>query len=106
MSAAVEPHSEIVSFDAAVFDLDTVKRAVYRLTAHFSADISVEGPRIVCKLSFKSSISAPAVAGIVADLKKEVLDQDLRRKIAAETAPIRNAILALAFSNPKLRGDE
>jgi len=106
VSAAVQPHSEVVSFDAAVFDLDTVKRAVYRLTAHFSADISVDGARIVCKLSFKPTVSPQAAAAFVEDLRKEVLDQDLRRKIATETAPIRNAILALAFSNPKLRRDE
>lgn len=106
MSSATVSHVEVVPFDAVVFDLDTVKRAVYRFTAHCSADISVEESRIVCKLSFKSSVSPQAAAGIVDELKKEVLDQDLRRRIAAETAPMRNAILALAFSNPKLRGDE
>lgn len=106
MSSGIVPHLEVVSFDSAVFDLDTVKRAVYRFSAHCSADISVEDSRIVCKLSFKSSVSPQSAVGFVDELKKEVLDQDLRRTIAAETAPLRNAILALAFSNPKLRGDE
>lgn len=106
MSSATGPHINVVSFDTSVFDLDTVKRSLYRHSAQFSADISVEGTRIVCTLTFKPAVSATAAAGLIAELKKEVLDQDLRRRIAAETAPARNAILALAFSNPKLRGDE
>src|SRR6185436_10509397 len=98
--------TELVVFDAAVFDLDTVKRAAYRLSAQCAVDISLEESRIVCRLSFRSPASTQVVAGVIDDFKKEVLDQDLRQKIGKETAPIRNAILALAFSNPKLRDNE
>jgi His-Xaa-Ser system protein HxsD len=106
VSAVSRKSVEAVSFDSSVFDLDTVKRAIYRFSAQFAADISLDGALIVCRLSFNSPISDEAARKLVDELKREVLDQDLRRRIAEETAPIRNAILALAFTNPKLKGDE
>jgi His-Xaa-Ser system protein HxsD len=42
----------------------------------------------------------------VESFKKEVLDQDLRLKLKAETEPIRNLILAHAFSKTGLIADE
>lgn len=106
MSASTGHQADVLEFDAAVFDLDTVKRAVYRFSDQFSADISTDGSRIVCALSFNVSASLQAKTRTFDELRKEVLDQDLRKRVAAETAPLRNAILALAFSNSKLRRDE
>ena len=40
------------------------------------------------------------------ELRAEVLDQDLRASIARETEPVRNAILALAFSRTGLQESE
>lgn len=106
MSASTEHRADVLVFDSAVFDLDTVKRAVYRFSDQFAADISTDGSRIVCSLSFNASASLQAKTKAFNELRKEVLDQDLRKRVAAETAPLRNAILALAFSNSKLRRDE
>ncbi len=47
-----------------------------------------------------------AVDEFEAAFRNEVLDQDLRRTIARETASLRNAILAHAFSKTGIQGDD
>ena len=42
--------------------------------------------------------SDDSFAKLIDDFKKEVLDQDLREKLKVETEPVRNLILAHAFS--------
>lgn len=91
------------SFDLSVFSLDCVKRAAYRLTAKASVDIWTEAGNAVCVLHFTKPISREHAANVVARLRLEVLDQDLRSVVAAETATLRNTILALAFSRSGLQ---
>jgi His-Xaa-Ser system protein HxsD len=91
------------SFDVATFGIDTVKRAAYRLSDLASFDISQEGNRINCRLDFLTPLSQEESKHLLARFRNEVLDQDLRRSIAEETAPVRNAILAYAFSRTGLQ---
>lgn len=91
------PH-ESIEFDGAVYQLDAIKKAAYRFSDRFSPEISVDGKRIVCSLSFPPNTPAALVASLVSEFRKEVLDQDLRQSVAKETAALRNAVLALAFA--------
>lgn len=94
-----------VTFDSAVFSVDAVKMACYRFLDRFTSDIQLCEGQIVCHLSFDDKlISAPDAH--VDNFKKEVLDQDLRLKLKAETEPIRNLILAHAFSKTGLIADD
>ena len=94
-----------VTFDSSVFSVDAVKMACYRFLDRFTSDIEVCGGEIVCHLNFDEKLmSAPDAQ--VENFKKEVLDQDLRFKLKAETEPIRNLILAHAFSKTGLIADE
>jgi len=95
-----------VDFDSGVFSLDAVKAACYALVDRFISDIELSDRKIICRLTFSDSISEPAASAHIDRLRKEVLDQDLRRKLKAETEPIRNLILAHAFSKTGLIGDE
>ena len=106
MTTPVGSLTESLSFDLAAFSLETVKRAAYRYINRFAAEIRVEGGKVICVLAYPPNTTAATASQYVADLRKEVLDQDLRQSISEETAPIRNAILALAFSKTKLLGDE
>jgi His-Xaa-Ser system protein HxsD len=92
-----------VDFDLAVFSIDTVKRAAYRMTGNASFDIDIVGNRAVCVARFSKSVSPEVASKFAEGLRLEVLDQDLRASIAAETAPVRNAVLALAFSRSGLQ---
>jgi His-Xaa-Ser system protein HxsD len=96
-------HTATISFDLKVFTLDCVKRAAYRVTGNASVEIAVEDSFAKCVLHFSKPLSAELVARATESLRLEVLDQDLRHTIAAETASVRHAILALAFSRSGLQ---
>jgi His-Xaa-Ser system protein HxsD len=87
---------DVIIFDAHVFSLDTVKRALYRFSDKCSLDIQMEDNVITVALQseFKDDW--------IDKIKNEVLDQDLRDTLSQETANIRTLILANAFSNTGL----
>ena len=95
-----------VKFDLAVFSVDAVKAACYRFMDRFSPDIEIRDGAICCLLQFDSKLAEVSVASEIENLKKEVLDQELRLKVKNETEPIRNLILAHAFSKTGLIADE
>ena len=92
-------------FSLKVFDIDTIKKAAYRMSGLYAFDIAFEGEDVVCTLHPRSG-SAPVSAEVISTFRTEVLDQDLRRTISAETAPVRNAVLAYAFSRTGLQTSE
>jgi len=87
-----------VWFDLAVFELDVIKAAAYRLTGEVSFDFGVSDAGVKVTLTFLHPQEPEEVESTTLRFKTEVLDQDLRRKIASETSAVRNAILAYAFS--------
>ena len=97
--------SEVVVFDTAVFGVDSVKKAAYRFIDRFAVDIRLDQHKIICTISF-TGVANGDKSRILDDFRKEVLDQDLRRTIAEETAPMRNTILALAFASSNLQDRE
>ena len=100
------PRQALVRFDNRVFSLPAVKKAAYKYINSFTADINLEENEIVCALTFTSPANEELSSRLIEDFKKEVLDQDLREQIKAETAPIRNLIFALAFSKTGIVGNE
>jgi His-Xaa-Ser system protein HxsD len=95
-----------VTFSARVYSLETIKKAAYRLSGVMSVDIVPQGDDFRCTLHLAEAQPEQNLAEIVASFRSEVLDQDLRAVVAAETAPIRNAVLAYAFSKTGLQGTE
>ena len=95
-----------VIFDARIYQLAIIKKAAYRFLKTFVTEITQEGETWVCTLKFVAPVDAAALERASRDLQAEVLDQDLRASISRETEPVRNAILALAFSRTGLQGSE
>jgi His-Xaa-Ser system protein HxsD len=95
-----------VLFDARVYALPAIKKAAYRFLKSFDTEITQEGDSWVCTLRFSASINAEAIEHAERELRAEVLDQDLRASIAREAEPVRNAVLAMAFSRTGLQGSE
>lgn len=95
-----------VEFDKRVFTTTAIKTAVYKYLDSFVCDIRIQDDEVRCLLSFPTAISEVACAQLVDNFKKEVLDQDLREKLKAETEPVRNLILAHAFSRTGIVGNE
>lgn len=84
------------------FDVEAIKRAAYRFSDRIAADISSDGTEYVCRLRALSPTATGSLEGLANEFRNEVLDQDLRIKIGAETESYRNLILSLAFSKTPL----
>lgn len=100
------PKTRSLTVDLAVYSLDCIKRSAYRFTDSFALDLKVEGSAALCTLSFDAKASEEVMDHVVASFQKELLDQDLRATVRAETKEVRNLILAHAFSRTGLIGDE
>jgi His-Xaa-Ser system protein HxsD len=107
MSQSERPADAIsITFDSQVYSLTAVKKAAYKYLDRFSADISIVGTKINCRLTFTSSNDQGSRQRLVEDFRKEVLDQDLREALKVETEAVRNLILAYAFSQTAIPSDE
>jgi His-Xaa-Ser system protein HxsD len=86
--------AEIVVEFGASQPLGALQEAAYRLIAEASCLIDAQGDRHICRLTPKGSQAADAIRSRFLDL---VTDENLREKVAAQTAPLRDVIVALAF---------
>lgn len=84
------------------FDVEAIKRAAYRFSDRVSAEIAGNEGEYVCQLRALRSDVSDGLEKLALEFRNEVLDQDLRLKIAAETESYRNLILSLAFSKTPL----
>lgn len=90
-------------FDPAVYALMAVEKAAYRFSDRFTCQIEITQAGLQVTLKPKrSAMSEEAHQVALDDFQTEVLDQNLREKIKLDTAPIRNLILAHAFSRTGL----
>lgn len=83
-----------MEFSATTQGLGALREAAYRLIGLASCQIDEAGDRYLCRLT-------PAKTGADDDVRRRFLDlvtdENLREKIAAETGPMRNLIVSLAF---------
>lgn len=97
---------EKITYDNNFYDVVAIQKAAYRLSHVFTIDISILEGKINCLLKPNIMASEAGFNQGIEEFKKDVLDQQLRLKLKAETEPIRNLILGIAFSNTGLQGDE
>src|SRR5437868_6622022 len=86
-----------LEFDLGVYRLSAIKKAAYKFAGvcHVSIEnISPERARV--RLTAKRVMDN--VTHLAGEFQNEVLDQDLRETISAETRTIRELLLAQAFS--------
>ena len=90
-------------FDPAVYTLIAVEKAAYRFSDRFTCQIETTQAGLQVRLKPKRrDMSEATYQAALDDFQTEVLDQNLREKIKLETTPIRNLILAHAFSRTGL----
>lgn len=109
MASPAEPARQSdaeIRFDARVHTIEAVKKACYRLSKSFMPSIASDGEHWVCRLAFPAPLTGEQVMALIQELELEVLDQGLRQTIQAETAQVRNTILAVAFSRTGLGSGE
>lgn len=92
----------VVRFAKDLFQLDAIKHAAYRVSDRVTVDIQPDNDGTTCTLRPARADVDPAE--IESQFRNEVLDHDLRMRVAKETEPYRNLILSLAFSRTGLQG--
>lgn len=95
-----------VRFASDVYSLDAIKKAAYRFGDRCAFDLRSEDGHYVAVLLFSDDLSDSDASALERDFRNEVLDYDLRESIATETAGVRNAVLAYAFSRTGLQGGD
>ena len=95
-----------VAFSREAFTLDAVKKAAYACADGLVVDIATNNDEIVCAVEFLNAATPTEAERLIQNFKIEVLDYQLREEIAERTAPVRNAILAYAFSRTSVQDGE
>jgi His-Xaa-Ser system protein HxsD len=90
----------VISFDRIGNSVDSLQRAAYRFSDRLACEIVDEGENLLVRamLLDEDADADPLIAAF----RNEVLDQVLRERIRAETAEVRNLVLAVAFSRTGL----
>lgn len=99
-------NSREIRFASDVYSLGSIKKAAYRCSDRCAFDLKQEKGYYIAVLLLNRDLTDADAAAIEADFRNEVLDYDLRESIAAETAQVRNAVLAYAFSRTGLQGGD
>ncbi|MCY1456854.1 His-Xaa-Ser system protein HxsD [compost metagenome] len=92
-----------LTFDSKLYGAEAIQKAAYRAMHAFTLDLKVDGESILCRLVGNITTEQDAFERAVEEFRKDVLDYQLRAQLQAETAPIRNLIMGLAFSNARLK---
>jgi His-Xaa-Ser system protein HxsD len=90
----------LLELDLAIYSLTAIKKAVYRFGARCDATIEMVSTDRA-RITFRPH-AGEGPERLLADFRREVLDQDLRELIGRETEAVRNLILAQAFSKTAL----
>jgi His-Xaa-Ser system protein HxsD len=93
-----DAHGVTVQIDAAVFSLEAVQAASYRVSDRFYVELmsTPGGYRAVLRPRSSASVD------IEGEFRNELIEAALRDRIARETLAMRNLILAQAFSSMTL----
>lgn len=105
-SLTAERRSREIRFASDVYSLNAIKKAAYRFSDRCAFDLKNEDSYHVAVLLFNAGLSDEEASVLENEFRNEVLDYDLRAIIAAETAQVRNAVLAYAFSRTGLQGGD
>jgi His-Xaa-Ser system protein HxsD len=110
-----EPRSSALTFrggrvdfviDLRLYRLAAVQKTAYRLAARCTAVLSdLVETSVSVSLTFPSAVSEVHALEVARLFFQELLDQELREQVAAETAPLRAVILAYAYSRTGLPSD-
>lgn len=92
-----------LDLDQSVYSLEAVQKAAYRFIDRLTVLICQSEGVITCDIDVivgRNNLIEP----VLADFKRELLDQQLRVQIKNETTDVRNLILSYAFSKSGLQG--
>ncbi len=95
-------YSHKLVFDEGIYDAPVLQKAAYRSMNSLTVDIATDEGQFICVMSSNIGVDESSFLSAVQEFKKDVLDYQLRHQLSAETQPIKNLILGLAFSKTGL----
>jgi His-Xaa-Ser system protein HxsD len=92
-----------LKLDTSIFSLEAIKKTAYKFAGQTSVTITpASASSVSVFFDFSGRYEKNDRRQIVADFCNELLDQDLREIIKKDTGPLRNLIIAHAFSRTSL----
>jgi len=91
-------------YNRAVYSADCIKSALYKFNASVSAKIDVSDEDFICLFSAIKNDFDWVV--FCKEFDQELIDQELREKLAHSASDYRNVILGLAFSKTGFQSNE
>lgn len=97
------PEGYSLSLNTSIYSVEAIKKSAYKFADRTSIIIN-PGPDSTISLvfNFAGKYANNDPKQVIAEFFNELLDQDLRERIKKETEPLRNLILAHAFSRTSL----
>lgn len=92
-----------LELDEKIYCLEAVQKAAYRFIDRLTILITNSDGKLVCEIEAVEG-AEKQIDKNIANFKRELLDQQLRKQIKDETESARNLILAYAFSRSGLQG--
>ncbi|RII84018.1 His-Xaa-Ser system protein HxsD [Neopusillimonas maritima] len=86
-----------------IYSIEATQKAAYRFIDRLTILIEPVGDELVCTIDPVEG-HEERLDDHVANFKRELLDQQLRKQIKEETEAVRNLILAYTFSRTGLQG--
>lgn len=100
------PMAVSIEVDTQLYALPAIHRAAYKFTGRFHVSLrrldDDNNPRVIITLTAKSASVAVDEPLLTGDFLNELLDQALRERLEAEFGPVRELIVAQAFSEANL----
>lgn len=98
-----ETSRHTLTLDSSIYSINAVKKVAYRFADRASIIINPgQGTGLAIVFNFVGRYEKNDPEQVISDFCNELLDQDLREIINREAGPIRNLILAHAFSGTSL----
>jgi len=98
-----DPNGYSLSINTSVYSIEAIKKAAYKFADRTSVVINPSyESTVTIVFNFVGRNAGGNSDQVVSDFCNELLDQDLRERIKRETEPLRNLLLAHAFSRTPL----
>jgi His-Xaa-Ser system protein HxsD len=91
-----------LELDDQIYSLEATQKASYRFIDRLTILISKSKEGLLCEINPVKGTESNLEENLE-NFKRELLDQQLRKQIKEETEPVRNLILAYAFSRSTLQ---
>ena len=101
------PDGYSLSVNTSIYSLEAIKKAAYKFADRASVVINpLSESTVSIVFNFLGRNAEGNPDQVVSDFCNELLDQDLRERIKRETEPLRNLLIAQAFSRTSLADKE